>query len=119
MDDTCDVSRPGAESLEDIDPITLRRIEAAATTIYSGRCSVGSASRPGSPIVNVGGDQQGLTGYSLSLPLYLAPELRAGDLVRVTSSRRDPDLTGRVFKIDEVLYKTFAISRKAQMTLEA
>lgn len=117
MDDTCIVLRPSPEGSETIDPVSLKRVKTPPTQIYDGRCSVGTASRPGQPFENVGGDQRGLAGYSLSLPILQAPELLAGDIVRITSSRRDPQLSGTQFLIDEVAYKTMAISRKAQMTL--
>ncbi len=50
--------------------------------------------------------------YVLSFPLYTTPELKVGDIVEVTDTRRDPELVGRKFKLEAPYRKTFAVSRK-------
>ena len=82
--------------------------------IYSGPCMI--SSRGGGADQEQGGQYLRESPYMITLPLD-APELIKKDKVLVTLAHRDPDLFDQEFSIDEPLYSTYAVSRRASMHL--
>lgn len=54
--------------------------------------------------------------YRATVPID-APEIRAGDYLTVTGSRRDPSLVGQTFTVETISHSTFAVSRKLTVEL--
>lgn len=80
--------------------------------IYSGPCMI--SNRGGGSDQEQGGQYLRESPYMVTLPLD-APTLVKKDLLVVTLSHRDPDLLDKEFSIDEPLYSTYAVSRRASM----
>lgn len=131
MDDSCTITRPGPRLLNE----TTGRVSDTPTTIYGatstgdggrsladaqslgGKCYVSAPNSSTVPSTTLEGGVQILgDGYVLSIPVD-APEVKEGDEVRITSSRRDPRLTNQTYRVRRVVEKSFVVSRK--MVLEA
>jgi hypothetical protein len=132
MDDSCIITRPGVGApvlntatgvVTPPAPVTV--YSAASVGSYDGRSLADSAatggrctvSVPGSrePGWRVDGGRQIPDDSSIGKIPVDAPEIREGDTFTVVTSRRDPHLSGRVFRVEHVIESTYAIARK--MTL--
>jgi hypothetical protein len=111
MDDTCQVRRGDNDRADTYDQVTLAVIDTAPVLIYDGACMV--RGEPTDRRTVDGGQTYADTIYNLTLPV--GADVKVGDVCTVTSSRRDPHMGGETFDILEVIYKTFAISRKIRM----
>lgn len=117
MDDTCRITRGGGLS---VDPDTLLPVASGGEVLYpvgaeDGRCTLSAVDNVASE-GQVGGQDQTSVRYALKLPRDVAPRLRTGDVVLMTSSRRDPLVPGATFVIDEQLVKTMSVSSKVLLT---
>lgn len=111
MDDTCQIYRYANDRDGTFDPSTLAITDPVPLLIYDGPCMV--RGEPTDRRTNDGGQTYADTIYNLTL--VVGADIKAGDVCKVTSSRRDPHIGGEEFDVLEVLYKTFAISRKCRM----
>lgn len=108
MDDTCSITDPG-----DMDDAVLTESgdlepRGARTPTYVGKCKIKQAEARYSDLaghVAVRADYEG------AVPLG-APELRNGMIWKHLSSRRDPQLVDKRFKVVAVLHSSFAVQRK-------
>lgn len=80
-------------------------------TVYAGPCRVQQQVAIARPH-DVGQDAVWLTRFDLQLPVATSVGLQVGDLVTITSAAYDPDLTGRLFAVNELAHKTDASSRR-------
>lgn len=108
MDDTCTVHRPGAGGSVDLDPVTLTPVAVSGALVYDGKCLLKAVDQVAIE-ASQGGQAQTLLRYQLKLPLG-SLDLQSGDVVTITSTRRDPNAPGSMFLVDEQLVKTMAIS---------
>ncbi len=83
----------------------------ADTDGTGGRCSIGYPSNTQPSYREEGGRQILNAIPEAKLPID-APLVLEGDLVKVVSSRRDPQLVNQEFRVSDVVEKTFAISRR-------
>lgn len=115
MDDTCVITRNDAGDTDAVlDQNTGQLVQNPASTRYEGRCLL----KAPSGLVNRPAEQGGmfytLSTYQLKLPLSEldeSTEPQPGDLVLMTSSRRDPAVVGKQFRILSVDVRTMAVSR--------
>ena len=70
--------------------------------IYEGPLKVGHTSEEGDPKDLV------------SLPLS-SPTILKGDWVQITGAYRDPELVGKWFRVQDVQWSTYAVSRKLEV----
>lgn len=123
MDDTCSITRDVGD-VDDavLDQATGELIDSSPNVVYSGACLVsapeGLVDRP----TTEGGRYYAKSNYMLSLPLKTlraAPssEPQIGDIVTITSSRRDQSVVGQEFRIIDIVRKTMAASRKCALEL--
>lgn len=117
MDDVATVTRQG-RATGALDPITLQPLPGPLTTLYAnGPCTI-SIDNAQPQEVTTGGVNRVILNYAVRFPVNECPELKSGDLITVTYSRRDPLLPGKVLIIDTLVYKSMAISRKVIAQLE-
>jgi len=115
MDDGCDVTRDiGGTADALLDAVTGTLVQVGRVTVYSGRCLVRGAT---GSIAERGGAYPVQSNPTLYLPLSflrLAPgsEPARGDLVTVTSSRRDPNMVGQTYEILDIPSSTIAVARR-------
>lgn len=117
MADACTITRDVEGTGDDIwNPATGTYTPPPADiqVIYSGPCMI--SNRGGGGDTEQGGQYLRESPYMISLPLD-APILIKKDKVLVTTSHRDPDLLNQEFSVDEPLYSTYAVSRRASMHL--
>lgn len=121
MDDRCTITRdPTGNSDAVLDPNTLKLTAPDPDDVgivYSGACkvrSVGLGTRDN--YRDFGGQAVISSAYVGSIPLS-APVPSKGDLLRITASRRDPALVGRVFIVSELAYSTLSVSRRFLLEL--
>lgn len=101
MDDTCTITRdPAGTDDAVLNQVTGLLEDNPESLIYSGKCSIRMSAA-------------GVASY-ITIPLS-APELLAGDVVLVTSTRRDPSLVNQSFTLKKPLYGTMSVSRKATL----
>jgi hypothetical protein len=87
--------------------------------LYTGRCSVAPTNRVVDD-VSLDADQHAAQRkdphYEFLGPLAEVPKLPIGALVRITASRRDPQLVDRVFRVaDRPATSTFSVLRTASL----
>lgn len=107
MDDTVrasDVVDPSGWVLDE----NLRYVPPPGTVVYDGKAKLKSLGVTGGSVVTEGGQQLGVDGYKLDLPLS-APELAEGQTVVLTSSRRMPQAAGDLFVVKAPIVKTLAV----------
>lgn len=126
QDDACIVTRAGVAVLNE----TTGVMESPApTTVYSaasvgeggrsladadgtgGRCSVSYPSNARSGYREEGGRQVLDSVPEARVPVD-APLIKEGDIFTVVSSRRDPQLVTKSFRVSDVIEKSMAISRR-------
>lgn len=115
MLDECVITRDIEGTGDDIwDPDTGTYVPPPADieSVYSGPCMI--SNHGGGADQEQGGQYLRESPYMVTLPLD-APQLIKKDKLVVTLSHRDPDLLGKEFSIDEPLYSTYAVSRRASM----
>ncbi len=118
MDDTCVVTRDADGTLDaDFEEATGRLLPQAPETLYVGPCKVKSEGLlSGTHGAQEGGGTINPRIYTGAIPLDIdgvaTPVFQVGDLLTITSSRRDPELVGRAFRVGETRYGTFSVSRK-------
>jgi hypothetical protein len=118
MDDTCTISSDPEYTADDtLDEETgeLLRPAPDAATVYDGPCLV-SAERITPSSSAEGGTTIETRVYHGLLP-WNAPVPVVGSLLTVTSSRRDPELVGKVFIVRGVAFKTKLVSRRLALEL--
>lgn len=82
--------------------------------IYSGKAWISVDSEEASETNQA--NQETLTiWYSLNIPLDEAPEVKDGDIVAITSSKRDPATIGMEFRVQSEHHGTFKVKRKIRM----
>jgi hypothetical protein len=97
MSTMCEVKRPKDPTFD----ITTGFGEAGTrTNIYNGKCRVHEIS--GGPVVMVGEDEISQQNTQISFPWDMSPVPIKGDYIKITSSRVDTNLVGRVFKITDM-----------------
>lgn len=126
QDDACIITRGGTPVLNQ----ATGKLEAAAgATVYSaatlgeggrsladtdgvgGRCSINYPSNAQVSHRDEGGRQVLDATPEARIPLD-APVVLEGDILTVVSSRRDPQLVNKVFRVTDVTEKTFVVSRR-------
>ena len=124
MDEACSISRNvGSDSDAVLDQATGQLVQAGPAVVYVGKCSVtggggGSTDEEGHQLTTL------TDSYQLGLPLAWfranpSQEPQEGDVVLITSSRRDPALVGRSYTIKEIDAKTFSVQRKCYLRLRS
>jgi hypothetical protein len=108
MADACTIRRASGSGTTD--PVTGVPSQ-TYTTLYSGKCRVQQQVAIARPH-DVGEDRVWLVRFDLQLPMATSAGLEVGDRVTITASVADPDLTGRVFMVNELAHKTEATSRR-------
>lgn len=127
MDDTCVITRDHQGGRDDVlnqdtgELVTKPNDEAVVydeTSIGDGgrelgaRCKVSPMSADSAARnVSEGGNPLRTRYYRGSIP-WDAPMPAKGDELRLTSSRRDPELVGQLFYVEDVLTSTFLVSRR-------
>lgn len=112
MDDTC---RVYVTTKGPFDANTGTLTE-STETIYEGRCMVTTRNiQPAQ--VSEGGSSRAVVRYSVALPIDSATDFRidVGAWVTVTSSRRDPHLSGTIFRVLGEEKSTFALVRRLML----
>lgn len=120
MDDTCTITVDEHGVLDgtvDQDTGRLVKRDPHPGLIYDGPCKVRSeglvSGTHGAP---EGGSTINPRIYTGAIPLdidgVLTPEIPVGAVLVVTSSRRDPELVGKEFRVGETRYGTMVVSRK-------
>jgi hypothetical protein len=108
MADACTIRRASGSGTTD--PVTGVPSQ-TYTTLYTGKCRVQQQVAIARPH-DVGEDRVWLVRFDLQLPMATSAGLEVGDRVTITASVADPDLTGRVFMVNELAHKTEATSRR-------
>jgi len=110
MLDECTVTRPGSPVT---DPET-GDVTPSSTPVYSGPCKVqqtiSQASNP-----SAGGHQFTVQDSRVDFPVSAGP-LAVSDSVTITASALDPQLVGRVFRVDELFHKSFATAQRTRVS---
>lgn len=109
MVDSCAVSRPG-------DPFTDPEtgvVAPSSVPVYSGACKVQAAgAQGGNPVA--GGHLFSTLDSRVDFPVEAGP-FQVDDVVTVTASLLDPFSSGRVFRVTEVLRKSFATAQRCKV----
>lgn len=128
MDDTCTIIRDSQGTADDVlNTVTGSLVPPAPDTVtvydgatlgdagreLGGRCKV-SAADPATDVRRQGGVDIFETAYNGSVP-WDAPMPAIGDVLTITSSRRDPELVGQEFRVTAVGVSTFLISRRLRL----
>lgn len=122
MDDTCRITRTGADT-GPIDDETGDVIAPGSSTVYDstttgfegrelgGRCMVRTGNLTASSVGEVGNEDIATLDHQVTIP-WDAPQIRIGDVVEVLTSRRDPQLVGNRFAVDRIKVGTMIVSRR-------
>lgn len=112
MDDTCVIVRnPGGVQDAVLNQVTGALVDPdSRDPVYRGKCKIGGTGLVLGSRTEGGVSFEGET-LALSLPLD-SPQLLEGDVVTMTSSRRDPQLKGQTFTVIRIIYSSMAVSRK-------
>lgn len=119
MDDGCSISRDLNGTADAIlNQANGQLVQPAPTIIYAGRCLIRGSE---GSTVERGGAYPVQSNPTLYLPLsYLRlnplAEPARGDLVTVTTSRRDPAMAGRVYQVDDIAGSTITVARRCKLT---
>lgn len=115
MQDECEITRDVERTADDTwDAATGTYTPPADDTVivYSGPCLI--SNRGGGATQQEGGQYLTVSPYMISLPLDSDP-LQKKDRAVVTLAVQDPGLQDAEFIVDEPLYSSFAVSRRASM----
>lgn len=117
MDDTCTITTDTGVDDDVLNPATgvLAPVGAPAV-IYDGKCKVAPAGQDRDRAIMEGGRSIGVREYRGSLPLDAITPPR-GAVLKITSSRRDPELVDKEFEIKDVIMSSFAVQRKLALEL--
>lgn len=113
MDDTCLITRdPAGEADSAFDPETgdLTTPVGQPILVYEGQCKL-SKTKVQMKYSQEAGRAVPVQSYSGGIPLESGLP-QEGDALLVTSSRRDPELAGREFRIAEVTLSSWAVQRR-------
>ena len=113
-DDTCSIRRSASKYDQDPLPDTYELPVELGELAYTGKCLVRPESPEGARDVNPQTGSDTTTGrYVVKLPFPDAAAFIAmdGDVITVTSSRRDPSLVGMRFIVVEGTARTMAVNR--------
>jgi hypothetical protein len=112
MDDSCEIRRPAGKAA--IDPVTLMPTGAAGALVYSGPCILSLADTQPSEQAVAEGTSPTVARYVLKVPVgsIEAAGARSGDVVLMTSSRRDPAMSGQRLLVEDVAFKTMGVVRR-------
>lgn len=120
MDDGCTVQRDVSGTDEAVlDQNTGELVQAGLALVYLGKCMFRGPAGGG---VVVRGDQVAVqSDPTARLPLSWfrlnpAQEPRRGDLLTITSSRRDPSTIGQVFEVKDIAAATITVARTLTLT---
>lgn len=80
------------------------------STLYAGPCMV-QAVRPLARPTDAGEDYLLILRLEVYLPITVTG-LLVGDEITITASAHDPDLPGRVFRVHDLMHKSFATARR-------
>lgn len=116
MDDLCIITHDVGVTDDAFDEATGKHVPADpdSTMIYAGPCKITPAG--GTSSGSEGGATVLATRYRGSLPAS-SPPVPVGSLLRVTSSLRDVQLVGRVFRVTGVAASTFLVQRRLELEL--
>lgn len=132
MDDACVITRPPLDGTGTLNTQTGNVETASDTMIYNaastgedGRSLADADVQGGMCMVSSFGERQPSwrseggaivlnENMALKIPVD-APLVKKGDEVWITSSRRDPQLVNNRYRIEAIVEKTFAISRRLIM----
>lgn len=112
MDDECVITRNAVGTRDEtVNEVSGRREVPAGqpTTVYTGKCKMRNEFITAT--TREGGQDRALTRYVFGIPIS-APTLRAGDLVKITVSKRDAAKVGQTFRVIEPTFKTFAVQKR-------
>lgn len=113
MDDTCTITRGDGEPV--LNTASGSMVIDDPTEVYSGKCMLSPEGDRLGVVVEGGGSVRPTT-YRGSIPIDSGgDDVVPGDILTVTSSRRDPGLVGQTFRVDRALSGTFAVSRKFRL----
>jgi hypothetical protein len=108
MVDACTVHRPGGVYT---DPNGV--VAPSLTLVYTGAAKVQQTiSQASAP--EAGGHQYTVQEARVDFPVPAGPFL-VGDVVTVTSSDLDPQLTGRKFRVIELFHKSYATAQRTRV----
>lgn len=108
MTDTCTIRRPSGSSVD-----TFSGVETVTyDTLYTGPCRVKHANAM-AEAHDVAEDHVLLLRLEIQLPISVTG-LQVRDLVTITASSHDADLTGRNFVIRDLMHMTDATARRVQ-----
>lgn len=128
MDDSCEITRPNLGT-GTLDEASGKILSPTPTVIYNqtttgeggrsladaenlgGMCSTSRPDRRQASFHESGGRIIGNASPIGKIPVD-APLIKVGDLYRITSSRRDPQLVGKVYRVAEVIFSTYSVSRR-------
>lgn len=109
MVDTCTVTRITATGTDQDTGVQTT----STAGVYSGRCRVQQRVPGGARPADVGEAFQLMLRLEVQVPVSAATAgIRVGDLVTITASVNDPDLTGRVLRVRELAHKSEATARR-------
>lgn len=107
MVDACTITRAGTVST---DPDTGVQTT-TSTTIYSGKCKVAQRNLEGRDAL-IGEAADVLLRIEVHVPVTGTTGLAVGDLVTITTATLDADLSGKTFRVHDLVHKTFLTARR-------
>lgn len=115
MVDTCKITRLQEQySRGAMDSNTGKVTPATPEQIYSDLCFVAPYGLQQARRDDVGGNEASQKTYLNSIP-WDAPEIRPGDEVTMLTSKTDPLLAGKTFKVEEISYSSVLVWRQFKM----
>lgn len=118
MDDACSISAGDGWNDAVLDPQTLQLVDPEPPTRYSGKCMVSHSTWTMSGDTSQGGGPVQEFRQVISIPLDGdgwvdgAGPVVHGDTVTITAAKRDPDLVGAEFTVQEIPHKTYPVKRE-------
>ena len=97
MSTTCEIKRPHDPSF---DISTGFGNAGSRSTIYTGKCRVHEVTN--GPVVMIGEDEISQQNTQISIPWNADPVPIKGDYIKITASRVDTNLVGRLFVITDM-----------------
>lgn len=109
MVDECAVSRPGEPFTDPESGV----VSPSSVPVYSGACKVQAAgAQSANPVA--GGHLFSTLDSRVDFPVEAGP-FQVDDVVTITASLLDPLQVGRVFRVTEVLRKSFATAQRCRV----
>lgn len=113
--DRCQIYRDVGGSTDDVtDPVTGSVIAGSQVVLGTFDCGLKTTYRNLGEIV--GGQPRVIGFYELKLPAG-TQAMRPGDAVKFTVCLHDPNVVGKMFRIEEALHSTLALFSKYRMEL--